>query len=903
MSHTSKVRHDNFSDDIIDVDIMGPMNKPSTGGKKYALMIVHRQTKFTWMYPITTKDQKTEAIEDFLDTTCARHQLDIKRIHSDNEFRTKAIETICSRRGIEQSFTSPGTSLHNAYVERRNGITLEMARAMLEQNKTSKHLWAEALTTAVTINNMLPTKGLQNGITPWEAFYNKKPSVEKFYEFGAKTIMYKDVSGKLSNRGTPVIMISPCFDTIGTCYRLYNPKTRAIVRSRDIKVFENSKDNTNVVANDNANDTNHENEEENLEEGGTSSDEDNTSDDEVDTQQYVEEDEVTDEQPQELLETVADRVVTRHNTQINYNVWDRVKAKIRNPETEIINWETGTIHTVEDNNKYTIKFDNDNIISHISNKNIQPQHRIFSSTEIITEPKTFKQALTAPDCNEWINSMKIELQALQENNTFSKYLDNNVPNIIGMRFVYKVKRNQDNKFIKRKSRLVAKGYSQEFGVDYYAHSSPVMSKTSIRLLVVLSVQSGLQLYQFDSDNAFAQSNLKEKVIVKFPEGIHLIDKGLNSTDLYLLNKSLYGLVQAGRTWFDYSSDAYQKCGFTRLKSDPCIFSYPMENYTAYLGVYVDDCVLVAKTKEDALKIMKPVFQLLKMQFLGTLTHFLGWKFEYIADGVFIHQKNYINECVKRFELEQATPRDNPMPTYPRIDGTPFTGPYQGLIGSLLYASCSTHPQIQASVSICSKYNTKPTQYTWRSAKTILRYLKGVANKGLLYKKSASGLKIEIYCDSDYANDESRKSRTGIITTINGTAIHWDSTLQKSIATSSCEAEYMACCQGAKAAKWLINVLQELNVKFNLPITMYCDNQSAIAISNDYYSSKRAKHIDIQYHFTREMIEAGLIQVLFCPTKENIADIMTKPLSGTTFEYLSSLLISDGGVKLENTPDK
>eukprot|EP00122_Pirum_gemmata_P004484 Pgem_evm1s4074 len=116
----------------------------------------------------------------------------------------------------------------------------------------------------------------------------------------------------------------------------------------------------------------------------------------------------------------------------------------------------------------------------------------------------------------------------------------------------------------------------------------------------------------------------------------------------------------------------------------------MENYTAYLGVYVDDCVLVAKTKEDAVKIMKPIFQILKMQFLETLTHFLGWKFEYISDGVFIHQKNYINECVKRFELEQATPRDNPMPTYPRTDGPPFTGPYQGLIDSLLYASFSTH---------------------------------------------------------------------------------------------------------------------------------------------------------------------------------------------------------------------
>eukprot|EP00122_Pirum_gemmata_P021619 Pgem_evm1s20129 len=222
----------------LDVDIVGPMEKSSIGGNKWALMIVDRATKYTWFRPMKNKGQKLETLMDFLDEELSKRQIKVESIHSDNEFRTEEIDRACKERGIKQSYTAPDSSLHNAFVERRNGITVGMARALLQQNSLPKKLWAEALDYACLCSNVLPTKGTPNGKTPWENWQNTTFDMNRLKEFGCKAYVHKKVPGKLSNRGVECNLLGPDLDTIGNCYTFYNKSTGRIIKSRSFTIFE-----------------------------------------------------------------------------------------------------------------------------------------------------------------------------------------------------------------------------------------------------------------------------------------------------------------------------------------------------------------------------------------------------------------------------------------------------------------------------------------------------------------------------------------------------------------------------------------------------------------------------------------------------------------------------------------
>eukprot|EP00121_Abeoforma_whisleri_P016035 Awhi_evm1s14737 len=270
--------------------------------------------------------------------------------------------------------------------------------------------------------------------------------------------------------------------------------------------------------------------------------------------------------------------------------------------------------------------------------------------------------------------------------------------------------------------------------------------------------------------------------MKPPKGIELITD-IDPDELWRLLKAIYGTKQAGRNWFELLGRKLMEQGFTRCKSEPCVYFKQLKDGTyVIVGTYVDDIINI------------------QYEFLGEINHFVGWGVSVHQDGYYLNQTGYIESILEEYNMIEAKIKRVPMDRLPDANDDHFDGPYQQLVGSLLYLSCGSRPDIQFTVNACSRLNKNPTKDGWKCLKDILKYLKGTKNLGLYFGKSNS-LNINIYVDADYATDVlTRRSRTGLVILINGTPILWDSSMQKSTALSTAEAEYMALAEGAKTAK-------------------------------------------------------------------------------------------------------
>lgn len=207
-------------------------------------------------------------------------------------------------------------------------------------------------------------------------------------------------------------------------------------------------------------------------------------------------------------------------------------------------------------------------------------------------------------------------------------------------------------------------------------------------------------------------------------------------------------------------------------------------------------------------------------------------------------------------------------------------PYRELIGSLMHLALSTRPDIMFTTSFLSQYNSNLGRKHWSAAKRVLRYLNATIHRKLKY--DPSGFNLTVYSDADWAkNKDDSISFSGMASMIGNNLINWKSSKQKSVATSTMEAEYMALAKAAKEMTWLSMLFKELNFLdyVDRSATMYCDNRAAIQFAGSRVENSNTRHINISYHFVRERLEEGLFQLKYVSTTENIADMFTKGLKG------------------------
>jgi hypothetical protein len=220
-------------------------------------------------------------------------------------------------------------------------------------------------------------------------------------------------------------------------------------------------------------------------------------------------------------------------------------------------------------------------------------------------------------------------------------------------------------------------------------------------------------------------------------------------------------------------------------------------------------------------------------------------------------------------------------------------PYESLVGNVLYLSICTRPDISYSVNRVSRFMKNPGKNHWIACKRILRYLKSTPQLGLQYRNDQNDNEIELtgYCDADWAGDvDDRKSTTGYVIKINDCLINWVSKKQSTVSLSSAEAEYMSISATIQEMKWIKNLLSELDVLSDRTPILYCDNQSAIAISENDKFHNRTKHIDIRHHYIRDAVKNKEIQLQWIESKNQQADILTKSLTKPLFVKMRTMIM-------------
>ena len=293
---------------------------------------------------------------------------------------------------------------------------------------------------------------------------------------------------------------------------------------------------------------------------------------------------------------------------------------------------------------------------------------------------------------------------------------------MGCRWVYKKKIGSDGSIERYKARLVAKGYSQQYGQDYDETFSPVVRFESLRTLLALAVQDGLCVQQLDITTAFLNGELQEEVYMEQPEGFKVRGKeGL----VCKLKHSLYGLKQAPRCWNSVLDKRLKEIGFTQTTSDPCIYVKRGKEST-YIGVYVDDILLCGRSKEQIKKVKLALVEKFDVKDLGDLTYFLSVKIEqdHRAGTTWIGQPNYTETILKKFGMENCKGLSTPVDASAKlIKGTETSeyvdeSHYQSAVGSLLYLSMKTRPDITFAVSLTARFCSKPTTQHLTAIKRI-----------------------------------------------------------------------------------------------------------------------------------------------------------------------------------------
>ncbi|KAM0037429.1 putative RNA-directed DNA polymerase [Helianthus debilis subsp. tardiflorus] len=266
---------------------------------------------------------------------------------------------------------------------------------------------------------------------------------------------------------------------------------------------------------------------------------------------------------------------------------------------------------------------------------------------------------------------------------------------------------------------------------------------------------------------------------------------------------------------------------------------------------------------------------------------------YEDGNIILSQKKYMKNLLEKYRMSQCNTVSTPMEYGLKLskeDPEEFIDEsmYRSLVGSLMYLT-NTRPDIMFAVSKVSRFMEAPKRSHWEVAKRILKYVKGTLDQGVIYSKGGKQ-KLIGFSDSDYAgNVDDSKSTSGYIFHLGSGPVSWQSKKQKVVALSSTEAEYMALTLAGCQAIWLKGILDELQGKDDYPIPIYCDNKSTICLAKDPVYHGKSKHIRVKYHFIRDLIKRDDVTIMFCATKDQLADIMTKALQPKDFLRLKTLL--------------
>jgi hypothetical protein len=412
---------------------------------------------------------------------------------------------------------------------------------------------------------------------------------------------------------------------------------------------------------------------------------------------------------------------------------------------------------------------------------------------------------------------------------------------------------------------------------------------SVRILLSIAAYFDYEIWQMDVKTAFLNGNLTEDVYVIQPEGfVNPKDAG----KVCKLQRSIYGLKQASRSWNLRLDEVVKGFGFIQNGEEACVYKKESGSSKAFLILYVDDILLIGNDANFLNEIKESLKKSFSMKDLGEAAYILGIKIyrDRSKRLIALSQSTYIDKVLKRFKMENAKKGMLPMShgTVLSKNQCPQTAdervqmtsvPFASAIGSIMYAMICTRPDVSFALSVSSRYQSNPGMGHWTVVKNILKYLNRTKEMFVVFGGDEE-LIVKGYTDASFMTDpDDFKSQSGYVFTLNGGAVSWKSSKQSTVADSTMEAEYIAASEASKEGYWIKKFVTELGVVPTAldPVEIYCDNSGAVAQAKEPRSHQKSKHIERRFHLIRDFVEKGYMKVCKIHTDLNVSDPMTKPL--------------------------
>lgn len=813
---------------VLHLDTVGPLRKQSIGGSRFFVLATEEYSGYKLFETLGSKANAPDAVKRIINQAELDSGRPVKAIVSDNglEFTNSNLEQWIRQRGTIHMLSVTYTPQQNGRAERANRTILDGMRTLLNDSGLPEELWAEALNTTVYTTNRLLSSTVSDK-TRYELLTGRKPDLGNLRIFGQKAIIREDDrnrEGKLAPRGQEVTFVG--YTERFNSYRFYTETPiQQVFIACDVKFINNTTETHKISKPDEATISIHLDHDDDAtvidESSHESTDSQQSSD--VDSQQteineshYMTSKEggATDETDTDSATDIEDTLIQRSPKQA---IEERptFEPRMTRARSQACSNDTGpSVIGTHDSAMFTL----------------------------YDEPTSVNDAKESPDWSKWKQAMEEEIQALRRNNTWTLVPRPQNKRTVKNKWVFKAKLKPDGKIDRYKARLVAKGFSQIPNIDFKETYAPVASMNTIRLFLAVANQKQLDIVQFDIKTAFLYGELEEELYMEQPE-----EYSTDQNKVCKLNKSLYGLKQAPRQW-NRKFDAFLKeFKLQQSEIDKCF--YFNHEKTLLLIIYVDDGLAAGENKtllKNLVSQLEHNFDLKVMECESYLGIDISRDIE--AKSLGISQSKYVDKILTRFDMADCKPVSTPEAVGAVLDQSqmlPQDNQFKELVGSLLYLSTCTRPDISHAVSIASR-TSKPTQAHWIALKRILRYLKGSRDLGIRFKWEKN-CELTAFSDADYANDtESRRSTTGFCIYFGGGLVAWRCQRQPIITLSTTEAEYVAGCELVKELLPIRQQLIELGqIDQNIPTKLFIDNQSACKIATNEGGQNRTKHIDIR----------------------------------------------------------
>ena len=742
----------NFGDEV-HTDVWGPSPTASLGGRRYYVTFTDDHSRYTRLEVLRTKDEAFEAYKSFAAWAKTQHGATIKRLRSDRggEFTSNDFTAYLRQQGTERRLTTADTPQHNGVAESLNRRLMERVRAMMHQANLPKNLWAEAIHHAVWLKNRTSMKVLGNQ-TPCKRLYKTKPNFAGVPEWGQEIWVYNPVGTKLDARAKQARWVG--YDANSThAHRVYWAGKNSVSVERNVKFISPS-----VVINTHSPSfTPIPSALQNIPppppQPPTTPAPTPTFHQRPRTPQQPRAPPSTpnvaplplDEDDEDEDQTITPRRVSVPSTSANSQPRRSGRtAQVPGYYRQLAGEDKEEVEQTD----HVFMAGFDEIIAE-------------AIEETSTDPKSLAEAQSRADWPRWKEAMDKEMSTLEKAGTWKTVPRPTDKNIVGSKWVFRIKRKADGTVDKYKARLVARGFSQIYGVDFFNTYSPVARLSSFRLILAIAARYDWEVESFDFVGAYLNGELddNEEIYMDSPPGYS------NDADtVKRLLKALYGLKQAGRKWYIVLVRTLDGLDFKITYADPGVFFVHVGEHVLILAVHVDDCMFTGSSIKLIMLYKEKLNACYALTDLGPIHWLLGIKItrDRAARTISLSQSSFIDSILSRFSFSDIKPYGCPMipgSTYSKSDSpsSPEEAvrmkrtPYRQAIGSLMYVAVATRPDITFAVSILSRFLNNPGDKHWDAVKRIFRYLQNTKSFQLTF--GGERHELEGYSDADGGTQE------------------------------------------------------------------------------------------------------------------------------------------------------